>query len=70
MLVLKYLAVVAPGWLLTPDPLLVANFTYYWNRFLTFLYTFFSSRERMIQLTIVGVIVGLFIMLRRMPGKE
>lgn len=70
MLLLKCLASVLPGWVSSPDPVFLANFTYYWNRFLTFLYNTFCTRERMIQLTILGVIVGLFIMLRKMPGKE
>jgi hypothetical protein len=47
-----------------------ANLNYVWNQFSNFLYNTFRSRERMIQLTLIGVIVGLFIMLRRMPGKE
>ncbi|MCS6976133.1 MAG: hypothetical protein NZM31_03865 [Gemmatales bacterium] len=70
MTLLKLLAVVVPHWTWTADPVLLANFTYYWNRFLTLLYNTFCTRERMIQLTIIGVIVGLFIMLRKMPGKE
>jgi hypothetical protein len=70
MMLSKLLAVVLPGWVSSLDPMLLANFTYYWNRFLTFLYNTFCTRERMIQLTILGVIVGLFIMLRKMPGKE
>jgi len=47
-----------------------ANLNYVWNQFSNFLYNTFRSRERMIQLTLIGVVVGLFIMLRRMPGKE
>jgi hypothetical protein len=43
---------------------------YIWNQITGFMYSTFCSRERMIQLTIVGVAIGLFIMLRRMPGKE
>lgn len=50
-------------------PLPPASFTYVWNQVMGFIYNTFRSRERMIQLTLIGVTVGLFIMLRRMPGK-
>jgi hypothetical protein len=53
-----------------PTPAALASLNSLWNRFLSFLYTTFHSRERMIQLTLIGVIVGLFIMLRKMPGRQ
>jgi hypothetical protein len=38
------------------------------NRVMQFIYTTFGRRDRMIQMTAVGVAVGLFVMLRR--GKS
>lgn len=40
-----------------------------WHRFTAFFFAAMSSRERVIQFSAVGVALGLYIMLRRMPGQ-
>jgi hypothetical protein len=47
----------------------LANWTYYRTQAENLLFNSFRSRERMVQLVLVGVCIGLFIMLKRMPGK-
>jgi hypothetical protein len=60
-------SVAAPGGC-SPSTLL-ASFEGFKNWFVAHVMSTFSYRERMIQMLAVGLFIGLFIMLRKMPGQ-
>jgi len=47
----------------------LASFEGFKNWFMAHVITTFSFRERMIQMLAVGLFIGLFVMLRKMPGQ-
>lgn len=47
----------------------LASFEGWKNWFMAHVITTFSFRERMIQMLAVGLFIGLFVMLRKMPGQ-
>jgi hypothetical protein len=47
----------------------IAGYESVWNQFTARVYSTFNNRTRMIQLGAVAAALGLFIMLRKMPGQ-